>query len=220
MYPLNSRVALARNSSPEPIPLKLLRFTGLTLLVYLFFSCFASDVQAQRAGDSATIRVGEVTGMRTVDLRDGNAVGGALVGGAVGAALSGSSSSSRSRNRNAAIGAILGTAAASSRRTEGRVYTVTTNNGTMVQVATEQTEIQIGDCVFIEESGGGTNIRRAPATACEPATQAMLRDDENIRTELQGDATVCFAARQELADAKDDAAFDLAVRKVKLLCYD
>ena len=48
----------------------------------------------------------------------------------------------------------------------------------------------------------------------------MLRDDENIRTELQGDATVCFAARQELADAKDDAAFDLAVRKVKLLCYD
>jgi hypothetical protein len=67
MYPLNSRVALARNSSPEPIPLKLLRFTGLTLLVYLFFSCFASDVQAQRAGDSATIRVGEVTGMRTVD---------------------------------------------------------------------------------------------------------------------------------------------------------
>ena len=219
MYPLNSRVGLASKSSQEPLLLNVFRFTGLTLLVYLCFSFFASDAQAQRAGDSATIRVGEVTGMRTVDLRDGNAVGGAVVGGAVGAALSGSSSS-RSRNRNAAIGAILGSAAARSKRTEGRIYTVTTNDGTMVQVATEQTEIQIGDCVFVEESGGGTNIRRAPATACEPATQAMLRNDENIVAEIQGDAAVCFAARQELADAADDAAFDLAVRKVKLLCYD
>ena len=220
MYPLNSRVVPATGSSPESLNLKLLRLTGLTLSVYLFFSCFASDAQAQRAGDSATIRAGEVTGMRTVDLRDGNAVGGAVVGGAVGAALSGSSTTSRRRNRNAAIGAILGSAAASSRRTEGRIYTVTTNDGTMIQVATEQTEIRIGDCVFVEEAGGGTNIRRAPATACEPATQAMLRDDENIRAELQGDAEICFSARQELADAADDAAFDLAVRKVKLLCYD
>lgn len=220
MYPLICRVALATSSTPRSLSLSLLRFIGLTLLIYLSFSYFASDARAQRAGQSATIRVGEVSGMRTVDLRDGNAVGGAVVGGAVGAALSGSSSSSRSRNRNAAIGAILGTAAARSQRTEGRIYTVTTNDGTMIQVATEQTEIRIGDCVFVEESGGGTNIRRAPATACEPATQAMLKDDEIIRTELQGDATICFAARQELADAADDAAFDLAVRKVKLLCYD
>ena len=219
MHYLNSRNTGVTDSSQKPLAVDLLRFTGLTLLVYLFFSYFASDAHAQRAGQSATIRAGEVTGMRTVDLRDGNAVGGAVVGGAVGAAVSGSSSSRR-RNRNAAIGAILGSAAASSRRTEGRIYTVTTNDGTMIQVATEQTEIRIGDCVFVEESGGGTNIRRAPATACEPATQAMLRDDEDIRAELQGDAAVCFSARQELADAADDAAFDLAVRKVKLLCYD
>ena len=89
----------------------------------------------------------------------------------------------------------------------------------MIQVATEQTAIAIGDCVFVEESGGGTNIRRAPATACEPESQALLKD-KDVEAELQGDAQVCFAARQELADAEDDAAFDLAVRKVKLLCYD
>ena len=200
--------------------LKVLRPVGLALLIYLSISYFAPDAYAQRAGDSATVRAGEVTGMRSVDLNDGNAVGGAVVGGAVGAALSGSSTTSRRRNRNAAIGAILGSAAASSRRTEGRIYTVTTGDGTMIQVATEQTEIRVGDCVFVEQSGGGTNIRRAPATACEPATQAMLRDDENIRAEIQGDADICFAARQELADAEDNAAFDLAVRKVKLLCYD
>lgn len=220
MHSNNGRIALARHLGAESLVPGVAFSTGLALIIYLLISLFASDAQAQRAGESATIRAGEVTGMRSVDLRDGNAVGGAVVGGAVGAALTKSSSSSRSRNRNAAIGAILGSAAASSRRTEGRVYTVTANDGTMIQVATEQTEIQIGDCVFVEESGGGTNIRRAPATACEPATQAMLRDDEIIKAELQEDATICFAARQELADAADDAAFDLAVRKVKLLCYD
>jgi uncharacterized protein YuzE len=218
MHSLNSQSALTTDSNPKSLELSMLRFTGITLLVYLLSFLFASDALAQRAGQSATIRAGNVTGMRTVDLRDGNAAGGALVGGAVGAAVSGSSSSS-TRNRNAIIGAILGTAAAQNRRTEGRIYTVTTNDGTMIQVATEQTEIQIGDCVFVEQSGGGTNIRRASATACEPESQAILKD-EDVEAELQGDAAHCFAARQELADADDDAAFDRAVRKVKLLCYD
>ncbi|MGI9341312.1 MAG: hypothetical protein ACR2QV_00575 [Gammaproteobacteria bacterium] len=96
---------------------------------------------------------------------------------------------------------------------------MTTNDGTMFQVATEQTEIRVGDCVFVEESGGGTNVRRAPATACEPESQRILKD-QDVVAELQGDAANCFAARQELADADDDATFDRAVRKVKLLCYD
>ena len=196
----------------------MLRITGVTLIVSLFFMCFASDAHAQRAGQSATIRAGNVTGMRTVDLRDGNAAGGALVGGAIGAALTRNSSSGK-RDRTAALGAILGGAAAANRRTQGRIYTVTTSDGTMIQVATEQTEIRIGDCVFVEESGGGANIRRAPATACEPESRDVLQD-KDVAAELQGDAEVCFAARRELADAEDDAAFDLAVRKVKLLCYD
>ena len=196
----------------------MLRITGVTLIVSLFFMCFASDAHAQRAGQSATIRAGNVTGMRTVDLRDGNAAGGALVGGAIGAALTRNSSSGK-RDRTAALGAILGGAAAANRRTQGRIYTVTTSDGTMIQVATEQTEIRIGDCVFVEQAGGGTNIRRAPATACEPETQEVLKD-EDVAAELQEDASHCFAARQELADAEDDATFDRAVRKVKLLCYD
>ena len=219
MHSLNSRFAPATISNRKSLVLNMLRLMGISLLVIVLYLQPASDAHAQRAGQSATIRAGSVTGMRTVDLRDGNAVGGAVVGGAVGAAITSSSSSSRTRNRNAAIGAILGSAAARSQRTEGRIYTVTTNDGTMIQVATEQTEIHIGDCVFVEESGGGTNIRRAPATACEPESQAILKD-KDVEAELQGDAAICFAARQELADADDDATFDRAVRKVKLLCYD
>ena len=93
------------------------------------------------------------------------------------------------------------------------------NNGSITEVATEQKEIRVGDCVFIENRNKGTNIRRAPATACEPESQSLLKD-KDVEAELQEDAALCFAARQELADAEDDATFDLAVRKVKLLCYD
>ncbi len=218
MHSLQSRVARAASLNQTSPLTHALRFSGILLLGCLSYMYFASDAQAQRAGQSATIQVGTVTGMRTVDLRTGNTAGGALAGGAVGAALS-RNSSSRKRNRNAAIGAILGSAAARSRTTTGRVYTVTTQNGAMIQVSTEQTAIAIGDCVYVEQSGSSANIRRAPLTACEPATQEILKD-KDVAAEMQADAQICMSARQELADAEDDDAFDRAVRKVKLLCYD
>ena len=174
---------------------------------------------AQRSGQSVTVRTGTVTGMRSVDLNDKSAIGGALVGGAFGAALTRSSKSSGRRDRNAAIGAVLGGAAAASSTRPGRVYTVQTNEGTMIQIATEQTEIRVDDCVFVEETGGTANIRRAPATACEPAS-ADVMDDAEIVDEMREEASECAAAKQELVDADSDDAIDRAVRKVKLLCYD
>ena len=183
------------------------------------FLVMSSMAEAQRAGQSVTVRTGTVTGMKSVDLNDGNALGGAIVGGAVGAALTRSSKSSGRRDRNAAIGAVLGGAAAASKTTPGRIYSVTTNEGTVVQIATEQTEIAIDDCVFIEETGNGANIRRAPATACAAATQAVL-EDPAVAAELRQDASACSASKQELVDADSDAAVDRALRKVQLLCYD
>ena len=186
------------------------------------FGCLLLATQhshAQRAGQSVTVRTGTVTAMKSVDLNDGNAIGGALVGGAFGAALTRSSKSSSRRNRNAAIGAVLGGASAASKTRPGRVYTVTTNEGTAIQIATEQTEIRVDDCVFVEESGGTANIRRAPATACDPASQDVMKDAAIIE-EMQEEASECAAAKQELVDADSDDAIDRAVRKVKLLCYD
>jgi len=186
------------------------------------FGCLlltAQDAFAQRAGQSATVRTGTVTAMKSVDLNDGNAIKGALVGGAFGAALTRSSKGSSRRDRNAAIGAVLGGAAQASKTRPGRVYTVTTNEGTMIQIATEQTEIRVDDCVFVEEAGGTANIRRAPATACEPESQQVMQDAAIIE-EMQEEASECAAAKQELVDADSDDAIDRAVRKVKLLCYD
>jgi len=174
---------------------------------------------AQRAGQSATIRTGQVTGMKSIDLNDGNAIKGALVGGAFGAALTRSSKGSSRRDRNAAIGAVLGASREASKSRPGRLYTVTTNDGTMVQVATEQTEIRVDDCVYVEEAGGTANIRRAPDTACAAETQAVLNEPDMVE-ELQEEANECAAAKSELVAAADGEATDRAVTKVKLLCYD
>ncbi len=197
----------------------MIRSTTATLVSIACLFWGAPDALAQRAGQSVTVRTGTVTAMRSVDLNDGNAVGGALVGGAFGAALTRSSKGSSRRDRNAALGAVLGGAAAASKTRPGRIYTVTTNEGTAIQIATEQTEIRVDDCVFVEEAGGSANIRRAPATACDPASQQVM-EDAAIIEEMQEEATECAAAKQELVDADSDAAIDRAVRKVQLLCYD
>jgi outer membrane lipoprotein SlyB len=197
----------------------MLRFATAGLIAAVFLTLAAPRADAQRAGQSATVRTGTVTAMRSVDLNDGNAIKGALVGGAFGAALTRSSKGSGRRDKNAAIGAVLGGAAAASKTRPGRVYTVTTNEGTMIQVATEQTELRVDDCVFVEEAGGSANIRRAPATACDPASQQVMQDAAIIE-EMQEEASECASAKQELVDADSDDAIDRAVRKVKLLCYD
>jgi outer membrane lipoprotein SlyB len=197
----------------------MLRFAIAGLIAAVFLTLAAPRADAQRAGQSATVRTGTVTAMRSVDLNDGNAIKGALVGGAFGAALTRSSKGSSRRDRNAAIGAVLGGATAASKTRPGRVYTVTTNEGTMIQIATEQTELRVDDCVFVEEAGGSANIRRAPATACDPASKQVM-EDAAIIEEMQEEASECAAAKQELVDADSDDAIDRAVRKVKLLCYD
>ena len=197
----------------------MIRSWSITLAYVACLSLIAPEALGQRSGQSATVRTGKVTAMRSVDLNDGNAIGGALVGGAFGAALTRSSKSSGRRDRNAAIGAVLGGAAAASKTRPGRVYTVTTNEGTMIQIATEQTEIRVDDCVFVEEAGGTANIRRAPATACEPESQEVMKDAAIVE-EMQEEANECAAAKQELINAESDEVLDRAARKVKLLCYD
>ncbi len=78
------------------------RITAASLVIAGCLLLATQHSFAQRAGQSATVRTGTVTAMRSVDLNDGNAVKGMLVGGAFGAALTRSSKSSGRRDRNAA----------------------------------------------------------------------------------------------------------------------
>ncbi len=178
-----------------------------------------TDALAQRAGQMASIRYGTVVGMEKVNLRDGNAGKGALVGGAFGAALSKKSSSKTKRRQNAMIGAAIGGIAAASKKKEGRRYSVRTNDGTVIQILTEQTAIRVDDCVIIEEAGGSANIRRTAMSACDAASQSLMNSPE-IRAELQEEAAECTAAKDGLVNAETDEQMDFAVRKIQILCYN
>ena len=184
----------------------------------LCFLLVCGSVLAQRAGQSATIRHGIVDGAQAVDLNDGNALKGVLVGGAVGATLTRSSKSSGRRDRNAAIGAVIGGASQASKTKPGKIYVVSMPDGSSVSVATEQTEINVGDCVTIEQAGNTTNIRRAAQTACAPESASVMQDPDVVE-ELEDNAAECDEAKQELINASDDADMDRAIRKIEILCY-
>ncbi len=174
---------------------------------------------AQRAGQMASIRHGTIVGLKTVDLNNADALKGALVGGAFGAALTRSSKGSSRRERNAIIGAVLGAAAGAASRKTGRLYSVRINEGTVLQIVTEQTEIRVDDCVIVEEAGGRANIRRTALSACEVASESLMNEPD-IQAELQEEAAECNVAKEQLINAETDEQMEFAVRKIQILCYN
>ncbi len=177
----------------------------------------ASGQGAQRKGATASIRVGEVVAQERVEIQDNSVAKGALIGGTLGLAA-GRNKSSRERRKRAAIGAGVGAiAGAAKKKQAGMRYSVLTADGTIVQIVTDQTQIRLGDCVSVEESGGKANIRRISNTACQPES-ASIMNDPLIQAELQEEAAECVAAKEGLLGAETDEAVDRALRKISILC--
>lgn len=184
--------------------------------VALVLGMTATSVQAQKSGQSISIVYGYVTGVEAVTEKS-NAGKGALLGGTLGYATTSSSRSSSSKRKNTAIGAIAGAGVAN--RAQGdrsaAQYTVETQGSTAV-IISDQTEIVVGDCVVVENAGSNNaNIRRVDQTLCEPESAEVV---EALAEDMMEEAEECVSAKQELADAQDDAAFDRAIRKVEILC--
>ncbi len=174
----------------------------------------AEPVEAQKKGQSAKIYHGVVVKSERVDLSDDKTTKGAKVGGTVGLISGGSSGYKRRRNAaiGAASGAVLG--AAGSTQQMGMMYTVETAGGA-VKIVTDQTEIHMGDCVMVEETSQGANIRRADPAVCMPESKDAVA---GLEDEFQEEAAECAAAKQELAAAKTDAEVDRALMKIDILC--
>ena len=94
------------------------------------------------------------------------------------------------------------------------LYTVNTGNSA-IQVVTDQTEIHMDDCVVVEETSKGANIRRVSDDVCFPQNQEVV---EALEAEFQEEAAECSAAKAELAAAQTYAELDRAMTKVSILC--
>jgi hypothetical protein len=130
------------------------------------------------------------------------------------------------RNRSSssqALGALGGAAAggAIANRSQGdrsgMQYVIRTGQGAAVTVVTDQTEVRIGDCVTVEETSNGANVRRVSPTTCEPASEMAVAE---LADDMQGEALKCNKAKQELIDATTAEQMDIAERKMKILCND
>ncbi len=186
-----------------------------TLIVAGLSMLLAAGAQAQKSGQSACITVGKVEQAKPVQL-DSNAGKGALVGGAAGWAATRNKSSSK-QALGAATGALLGGGISSRSQGDrsGMQYVVRTGEGSAVTIVSDQTQIAVGDCVTVEEHSKGANIRRIDPTACEPKGDQVVAE---LEEEMQEEAAECAAAKDELMAAETAEQFELAKRKMDILC--
>ncbi len=181
---------------------------------------YVDDAQAQRSGQSMSVQTGVVVAAQAVNLQ--SAAGrGAAVGGIVGYATTSRGRGSSRRARNAILGAAAGGAIASRAQGDlnGMQYTVEVGPGSQIMVVTDQTEVKVGDCVNVEQAGSGTaNVRRVSPSLCDAAFNNAV--DQDISAEYGRLADMCLEAKERMMEAETDEAFDVAVRRVKILCDD
>lgn len=175
------------------------------------------SAQSQRAGQSARISVGIVEGAERVQV-DSNAGRGALVGGALGLGLTRNSSSSRRAAATLGGAALAGGVASRSQGDRsGMRYTIRVSSGKAIQVVTDQTEIRLGDCVLVEETGSRANVRRKDPSMCDSAPAEVMAEVEEV---LQYDANRCDDAKGRLLEATTPEEVQVAMQVMDILCND
>jgi hypothetical protein len=90
-------------------------------------------------------------------------------------------------------------------------YTILMGGTSTITVVTDEAGMRIGDCVAVER-GPYVNLRLAADSRCAAGAKPPANASR--------DANACMKAKDELLASKDDASFDRAERKVRLLCDD
>ena len=146
---------------------------------------------------------------------------GTLVGGGIGLATgSGQSGSNRALRGigGAAAGRGVGSLAGRSQAFE---YTVLVGGTTTVRIVSDQAGKRIGDCVAVEQ-GQFSNIRLVPDSRCTPAAQAApAKKAAPAPAPAAADvqqATACEQAKDQVLAASTDEEFNVAERRMRLLC--
>jgi outer membrane lipoprotein SlyB len=188
-------------------------------------SVFAGTVLSLPLSANAQMRVqyGRITNVQATTVTDSTArTVGTLVGGGVGLATgSGQSGSNRALRGigGAAAGRGVGSLAGRSQAFE---YTVLVDGTTTVRIVSDQAGKSIGDCVAVEQ-GQFSNIRLVPDARCAPRAQAAPAKAAPAKAapppaaEVQ-QATACEQAKEQVLAASTDEEFNVAERRMRLLC--
>ncbi len=177
------------------------------VLVFAAALCATPSIWAQ-----TSISYGKITAVKATTVDNARAqTGGALLGGALGL-VSGRGHSGSNQALRAVAGGVAGQQVAKlASSKQAFEYTILMGGTSTVTVVTDEAGMRVGDCVAVER-GPYANLRLAADAQCAPGAKPQANASR--------DAEACTKAKDELLAAKDDASFDRAERKVRLLCVD
>jgi outer membrane lipoprotein SlyB len=165
------------------------------------------------------VQYGRITNVQATTVTDNTSRAvGTLVGGGIGLATgSGQSGSNRALRGvgGAAAGRGVGSLAGRSQAFE---YTVLVG-ATTIRVVSDQAGKRIGDCVAVEQ-GQFANIRLVPDGRCSPPRSAPAAPARAAPTPAADvrQANACEQAKTQVLAATTDEEFDIAERRMRLLC--
>jgi hypothetical protein len=181
----------------------------------------AAAAVAFDAAAQVRVQYGRITSVQATTVTDSTARNvGAVVGGGIGLATgSGQSGSNRALRTvgGAAAGRAVGNMAGSSQAFE---YTVLVGGTQTVRIVSDQAGKRIGDCVAVEQ-GQFANIRLVPDSRCTPASQPASAKSAPPPAPPAADvqqASACEQAKEQVLAAKTDDEFNMAERRMRLLC--
>jgi len=181
------------------------RGSWITLAVATSLAGAAGTALAQ-----SSVNFGRITAVTAITESDARArAGGAIVGGTLGAAVGSGRSGS-----NRALGGIGGAFAGQqigrlASQRQAFEYTVLMGGTQTITVISDQAGKRVGDCVAVER-GSHNNLRLVADAKCAQGARPTPAD--------QRQSASCEQAKDQLLAATTADAFDLAERRVRLLC--
>jgi outer membrane lipoprotein SlyB len=191
-------------------------------IVIALAAASAATVTTFDAAAQSRVQYGRITNVQSTTVTDSTSRNvGTLVGGGIGLATgSGQSGSNRALRGigGAAAGRAVGNMAGSSQALE---YTVLVDGTQTVRIVSDQAGKRIGDCVAVEQ-GQFANIRLVPDSRCtppraQPAPAKAAPPPAAAPADVQ-QAGACEQAKTQVLAAKTDEEFNIAERRMRLLC--
>jgi outer membrane lipoprotein SlyB len=191
--------------------------SGAAVFTAVWLAACGGGVSPSSLNRAIAISYGKIEQVTPVEVSPTGSVAGSVMGGLLGLALSeghSGGSMALATAGGALAGGLLGHAAQGSRQADR--FLIRQTSGGLIDVTTEQRDLEIGDCVSIEQ-GEHTNLRRVDAIMCDPASR--VAHEPSVAAEAQRDANMCHEARQELLSAQGDAAVQAGIARVKAICH-
>jgi outer membrane lipoprotein SlyB len=167
------------------------------------------------------VQYGRITNVQATTVTDDRSrTVGTLVGGGIGLAT-GSGQSSSNRALRGVGGAAAGRGVANmATRSQAFEYTVLVGGTQTIRIVSDQAGKRVGDCVAVEQ-GQFSNIRLVPDSRCSPPAAAPAKKAAPAPAPVAADtqqATACEQAKEQVLAATTDDEFNIAERRMRLLC--